>query len=83
MHSSAPTGAGFIAKERGIQEDFVANFRDKHLAQIEWLSIVAELGISATVGILRNGSVKNSRYFAAGVINVGFTPSSTDTPCGS
>ena len=37
MPSSAPTGAGFIAKERAIQEDFVANFRDKHLAQIEWL----------------------------------------------
>jgi hypothetical protein len=38
MPSSAPTGAGFIAKERAIQADFVANFRDKHLAQIEWLS---------------------------------------------
>jgi hypothetical protein len=37
-------------------------------------AIVAERRISATVGILRYGSAKNSRYFAAGVINVGSTP---------
>jgi hypothetical protein len=36
MPSSAPTEARFIAKARTIQEDFAANFRDKHLAQIDW-----------------------------------------------
>jgi integrase len=71
MPSSAPTGAGFIAKEREIQEDFVANFRDKHLARIEWLGNRRELRISTTVGILLYGSAKTARYFAVGVINVG------------
>jgi hypothetical protein len=74
MPSSAPTGAGFIAKERAIQEDFVANFRDKHLAQIEWLG-----------NRRRTWDFRDSRHLAVrkrekqpllcgGVISVGFTP---------
>jgi hypothetical protein len=37
-HLARPIGRNVNpSKERAIQENFVANFRDKHLAQIEWL----------------------------------------------
>jgi hypothetical protein len=77
MPSSAPTGGGFIAKERANTGGFCRKLPRQALgpdrvARQSW----QELRISATVGILRYGSAKNSCYFAAGVINVGFIPSS-------
>jgi hypothetical protein len=65
---------GFIAKERAIQEDFVANSRDKQLAQIEWLG-----NHRKNLGFPRQSAScdTEARKTAATLrldINVGFTP---------